>query len=462
MLDRRQFLQSAAASASVATLAGCDPLELVRGTSTKLDIQRASYNVMPNLLTTDMVSLSPDRAPPVLRAKQGAPFTATVTNRLKDYTTMHWHGIRLPNEMDGVPYLTQFPLGKDESFTYTFTPPDAGTYWYHPHCMTMEQMALGLTGALIVDEAEDPGFDDDIVLNLRDFRIGKDGQFKDLFTPRGAARGGTHGNVITANWEQDPVYNATAGGLTRLRILATDTTRIYKLFMPDTSGRIIAMDGHPLAIPMPWPTETEPLILSPGQRVDIALEMPANEGQEINLMGVIAGAPRSLARLRSIGQNAKRQLTDLKPLVPNHVPEPHLIAAEPIEFVFGWSPSGDLPNNGLCGTLGYTFWSVNRLPWPGDASETGPLATLKQGGSYILRLRNESPNIHPIHLHGLTFKPVRSNKREVLPNWTDTALLLKEETLDVALVADNPGDWAFHCHVIEHQKTGLAGYLRVA
>jgi len=84
------------------------------------------------------------------------------------------------------------------------------------------------------------------------------------------------------------------------------------------------------------------------------------------------------------------------------------------------------------------------------------------GGSYILRLRNESPNVHPIHLHGLTFKPVRSNKRTVLPNWTDTALLLKEETLDVALVADNPGDWAFHCHVIEHQKTGLAGYLRVA
>ena len=112
--------------------------------------------------------------------------------------------------------------------------------------------------------------------------------------------------------------------------------------------------------------------------------------------------------------------------------------------------------------MGYTFWSINRTPWPGDASGTGPLAVLKHGKSHILRLRNESPNEHPIHLHGLTFLPIRSNKRAVANNWTDTALLLREETLDIALVADNLGDWAFHCHVIEHQKTGLAGYIRVA
>ncbi len=462
MLHRRQFLQSAAASISAAGLVGCDPLELITPQANNLDIQRAQFNVMPDLITTDMVSLSPDAAPPILRAKQGVPFTATVTNRLPDYTTMHWHGIRLPNEMDGVPYLTQFPLGKDETFTYTFTPPDAGTYWYHPHCMTMEQMALGLTGALIVEEAADPGFHNDIVLNLRDFRLGKDGQFKELFTPRGAARGGTLGNVLTTNWQQNPVYDVQTGGVARIRILATDITRIYKLFLPNARGRIIALDGHPLLTPLPWPTEQEPLILSPGQRVDIAVEMPEREGEELSLMGQIGGRPKSLARLRAVGKPERRRLGELKPLVPNKISEPILKDAETHEFVFGWSPSGDLPNNGFCGTLGYTFWSINRAPWPGDASGTGPLATLKMGGSYILRLRNESPNIHPIHLHGLTFKPIRSNKRTVLPNWTDTALLLKEETLDVALVADNPGDWAFHCHVIEHQKTGLAGYIRVA
>lgn len=86
---------------------------------------------------------------------------------------------------------------------------------------------------------------------------------------------------------------------------------------------------------------------------------------------------------------------------------------------------------------------------------------MKLGKSYVLRLRNESPNAHPIHLHGVSFKLLRSNKRTLPPLVTDTALLLKDETMEVALVADNPGDWAFHCHVIEHQKTGLAGFLRI-
>lgn len=122
-----------------------------------------------------------------------------------------------------------------------------------------------------------------------------------------------------------------------------------------------------------------------------------------------------------------------------------------------------MPNNGICGTLGYTFRSINRKPWPGDAAEgAGPLVELKLGRSYILRLHNESPNSHPIHLHGMAFRPVRSNRRETASNWTDTIPLAKNEVVDCLLVADNPGDWAFHYHVIEHQKTGLPGYIRVA
>ena len=86
---------------------------------------------------------------------------------------------------------------------------------------------------------------------------------------------------------------------------------------------------------------------------------------------------------------------------------------------------------------------------------------MKTGKSYVLRLRNESPNLHPIHLHGLVFLPLKSNLRTLPPLLTDTMLLLKDEVVEISLVADNPGDWAFHCHVIEHQKTGLTGFIRV-
>jgi FtsP/CotA-like multicopper oxidase with cupredoxin domain len=114
------------------------------------------------------------------------------------------------------------------------------------------------------------------------------------------------------------------------------------------------------------------------------------------------------------------------------------------------------PNNGFCGSIEYTFWSINRRPWPGDAAKgIAPVAELKLGKAYVLRLRNSSPNRHAIHLHGLVFRPLRSNKRTLPSNWTDTIVLDKQETIDIGRVADNPGDWAFHCHVIVIRKRGL-------
>jgi FtsP/CotA-like multicopper oxidase with cupredoxin domain len=169
-----------------------------------------------------------------------------------------------------------------------------------------------------------------------------------------------------------------------------------------------------------------------------------------------------LATLRSTGSSLGRDLRELAPLPPSEVPDFDPGASEVIEMVFGWSPAGLKPNYGLCGSWNYTFWSIDREPWPGDAAKgIAPLADLKLGRSYVLRLRNESPNNHPIHLHGQVFRPLRSNKRKLPSNWTDTVLLEKSETIDIGLVADNPGDWAFHCHVIEHQKSGLAGFVRV-
>ncbi|MEO1722693.1 MAG: multicopper oxidase family protein [Pseudomonadota bacterium] len=466
MPTRRQILAGSMATAGVGIAGLGAPL---LAAVSELRIQPARYRLLEETIG-GLVSLSPDAPPPVLRLRQGEPFEVDVSNALDDFTAMHWHGIRVPNGMDGVPYLTQVPFGRDETFRYAFTPEDAGTYWYHPHCMTMDQMARGLTGVLVVEEMEPPGFDSDLALNLRDFRLDGRGQLRERqWSARGAARAGTHGSVLTANWEVTPVYAAPAGGLLRLRLAATDPTRIYRVYLTDAEGaplpepgRIIAIDGHPVREAVPWPTEEAPLLLSPGQRADLALAVPAEEGREIQVFTDRPGPPHLLARLRAEGTDAGRTLAELRPLAPNPLSEPDLAAAKVVEFVFGWSPEESVQDNGFCGTLGYTFWSINREPWPGDAAKgTGPLATLRLGRSYILRLRNESPNDHPIHLHGLTFRPVQSNRRKVAGNWTDTALLLEGETMDVALVADNPGNWAFHCHVIEHQKTGLAGYLRV-
>ena len=91
---------------------------------------------------------------PVHRVRRGQRVVATLENRLNEHTTIHWHGVRLPNAMDGVPWLTQRPVYPGERFTYEFTPPDAGTFFFHPHCNTVVQLGRGLAGVLVVEGDE--------------------------------------------------------------------------------------------------------------------------------------------------------------------------------------------------------------------------------------------------------------------------------------------------------------------
>lgn len=457
-VTRRELLLGSAAGLAIAAGTSLITRRGMAAADLTLPVGGLDHPIVPGTVTRDMMSFATDGPPPVLRMRRGRPFTVDVVNNLAETTVVHWHGLRIDNAMDGVPYLTQAPIDPGQSFRYTLTPPDAGTFWYHPHCNTLEQMGRGLTGLLVVEEDEDPGFDRDLPLNIRDFRLGQDGQFIEFFRARAAARGGTLGTVSTVNWQVEPVYDLPAGGLIRLRLAVTDVTRVGLYEVTGGEAQVIALDSNPLPRPLP----PQGVLLAPGQRADIALRMPDGADEIVTLALRLPQGPQPIARFRPTGNSARRSLMELKPLVANPVAEPDLARAEILEFVFGWSPGGKPPVASICGTLGYTFWSINRIAWEGDTPDPmAPLAVLKQGKPYVLRLRNESPNDHPIHLHGLTFRLLRSDKREILPLLTDTALLQSGETMDVALVADNPGDWAFHCHVIEHQKTGLTGYLRV-
>ncbi|MEM9783363.1 MAG: multicopper oxidase domain-containing protein, partial [Pseudomonadota bacterium] len=175
MLTRRQLLGSAGTVATGAAVGIGWPYAASLAETPDLRIQPARYPLAGGM-TDGLVSLSPNAPPPVLRLRQHRPFEIDVSNAMADYTAMHWHGIRVPNAMDGVPYLTQIPIGEGETYRYAFTPEDAGTFWYHPHCMTMDQMVKGLTGIMVVEEAEDPGFDGDLALNLKDFRLDREGR----------------------------------------------------------------------------------------------------------------------------------------------------------------------------------------------------------------------------------------------------------------------------------------------
>ncbi len=458
MITRRQALKGAlfGGAAVVGGLAGASSLWAVTKRH-DLIARNIDHQLMADTPATKNMFTFGDAMPPVLRVKQGQPFHSRLINKLQEPTTIHWHGMRLPNDMDGVAFLTQHYVYTDDQFDYRFTPQDAGTFWYHPHCNSLEQLSYGMTGLMIVEEDEDPGFDHDIPVNLRDFRLGSDGQFIKLFQPRKSARAGTFGTLRTSNWQPAPVMDVKAGSLVRLRLCVTDVTRIYKLSFPKgTDAKVIAMDGNPvgsIAVNM--------LALGPGQRADIAIRVPDGEGELIELTNFSSSSPWPVLSLRAVGQTLNRDLREVGPLSANPIPQPDLKNAEYIPLEFS-ATAEKRPANPICGSLGFSFWAVNKKAWQG--AERGPLdpvEVLRRNKSYVFEFINRTPQTHPIHIHGMTFQLLRSNKRALAPWWTDTVLVLPDERVQVAVRPDCEGDWLMHCHIIEHQESGMTAFMRV-
>ncbi len=461
ILTRRNLLKASAVAGAygvglgiagkfAGNAAAAEPLTLK---TAKIEANLADGGATKSVLTYGDAGM-----PPVVRMKKGEAFAARLINGIDDPTTIHWHGIRLPNAMDGVPFLTQPYVYTGDHFDYAFTPPDAGTFWYHPHCNTLEQMGHGMTGVIVVENPKDPTFDSEVVLNLRDWRLGSDGQFIAQFRPRDAAKSGTYGTVRTANWQQQPQYDAPSGGLVRLRIAITDVTRIYSFRMEGADATVIAIDGNP--VPQRFPLDL--LQLGPGQRLELAVRMPDSEGAVVKLEDIKGTDPKVLATLRSVGSSLKRDVRDLAPLEGNPVQKADLGSATHLPLILS-STAENTADNTICGSLGYSFWAINKVPWPGDTPDpTAPLAELKLGKSYVINMENVTPHSHPIHLHGMSFTVLSSSTRPVQPFVSDTYLIQPDEKVQLAFVADNPGDWLLHCHIIEHQKTGMTSYVRVA
>jgi FtsP/CotA-like multicopper oxidase with cupredoxin domain len=169
-----------------------------------------------------------------------------------------------------------------------------------------------------------------------------------------------------------------------------------------------------------------------------------------------------------------RRRPDFAPasLLPNRLREPDLAGADRLRLTFSATavaqelvlPDGQTLRyaDGLC-LSDRTFWAINRRSWPEDGQGRlpPPLFDARLGRTLLLELVNTTPHQHPIHLHGHFFK-VLNGRRGAPPHWADTVLLGPKDRVQVAFVADRPGDWMLHCHVIEHQETGMMGIYRVA
>ena len=387
---------------------------------------------------------------PELRFRQGERLRIEVENALAADTTVHWHGIRLPNAMDGVPGVTQKPIGQGARFVYEFDLPDAGTFWYHPHLGSPEQVARGLYGALIVEEREPPAVDRDLVWVLSDWRLDREARIVENFAnPMDASHAGRIGNTVTVNGAIREAFAVRAGERIRLRLVNASNARIYGLEFEGHEPALIALDGHPLA-----PRREARIVLGPGMRADVILDCGGRPGSAHRVIDTFYR--QRAYELLKLQYAAERPLRESFPpvpaLTPNPVARPDVENAERQRIVFGGGMMGAIPSQREHRGL---FWTVNGKPVPEHAHHE-VLMNLRRGASYVLELVNETSWHHPIHLHGHVFRVLGSD------HWADSVLLDPDSRAEVAFVADNPGDWMLHCHVLEHQASGMMALVRVA
>lgn len=437
MISRREFL-----------LAGC-----AAGMSPKLAFGQGSTGPQTQTLKPGAISMDhPDLAQPwqnmlgfngsvpgpEIRLRQGEELRVRLQNGMEDGAAVHWHGVRVPNHMDGVPVLTQNPVPPGAHFDYKFRPPDAGTYWYHSHYVSHEQVGRGLFGALIVEETQPPDVDRDITVFLADFRTGATGAFDpDFVVPSDFSTEGRIGERVLAFCSQRHV---NVGERVRLRFINAAIDRVFDFKLSGGIGAVVAIDGMPL----PSPEALAPMVLAPAQRVDVILDV--TEGIRLDVL--MAGVWKTVGRLSASGESRREARAEIAALQPNDLPMPGRILKHVDILLRGGE--GDLDHGG------FGSWSINGV----SGLPRAPVAGFRRESTGVLTLSNPTAFPHAIHLHGHHFREVLAD--QAYGPLRDTLLVGPHETRPIVCVFDNPGRWLLHCHMLSHSADGMVTWIEVS
>ena len=408
---------------------------------------------------------------PEIRLTAGERVGYRLVNDLPQPTAVHWHGIRIENAMDGAAPLTQAPVPPGEGFDYDFVAPDPGTYWYHSHNRSTEQVARGLAGPLIVEDREpwlgEPGAATrELVLVLDDWLLDRDaGIIEDRWDDlHAASHGGRMGNTVTVNGAAYPELDIQPGERLRLRIINTATDRIMLLSLPYLSPRLIALDGHPVA-----PLEIETLVLGPAQRADVVIDGRIDgETRAGLLLDPGNGEWVEIAEFVHSGETSDPRGSDVRPLPSwGTLAVPDLSDPQRETLLMEGGAMRGMREARFGGeTMDFRELAANGMVWAfnGGANDMDePMFQAAQGRTVRLEMTNRSMFPHAIHLHGHHFTVLsQSGAANIEGDVRDTVLIGADETVEVAFVADNPGQWMIHCHMLSHQKSGMMAWFEVA
>lgn len=409
---------------------------------------------------------------PEIRLKQGETLRVRVRNRLPEGTSVHWHGVPLPNAMDGVPGVTQEPIKAGGQFVYEFRADNPGTYMYHSHSGL--QLDRGLQGPLIVEPEQEPlSYDREYVLMLDDWLDGVEGTPEDTYEKLRSGEGemadmqdmGGMEGMGGGEPEPDvkyPLYlingkppespeeiEVSRGDTVRLRLINSSASTIYRAALQGHRMTVTHADGQPVE-----PITVDSLRIGMGERYDALVE--ADNPGTWQLAATPEGAPRTArAVLRYRGSAAPPPTAGFEPpeLGGRMLSYDMLKAAPGVEGVETGRPDRVVPVT-LKGDEKTYVWTINGQAFPNaDPIEVG------RGERVRFEMENRSMMPHPMHLHGHFFRVDNDTGRGPLK---DTVLVEPKGRLAFDWLADNPGDWAFHCHQAYHQEGGMMRMVKVA
>ncbi|WP_299919576.1 multicopper oxidase family protein [uncultured Roseobacter sp.] len=430
-MDRRTFLLSTGAALALPH-AGLASPSVLRAEPVKAQILPEGDGA------TDMLGFNGSTPGPELRVRQGETLGVRFDNQTSEGSSVHWHGIRLDNAMDGVPGMTQPLVQPGESFDYSFTTPDAGTFWYHSHNRSWEQVARGLYGPLIVEEVNPPRVDHDITVMLDDWRIEETGALMGGFgNMHDFAHAGRMGNYAKSLPSQDSVR---IGDRIRLRLINTATARVFPVRFEGLSGQVVALDGMPLATPRPL----EDFEIAPGQRVDLIGDVTS----AIKFLFILRDDIYEMGSLKIAGENLTPANTPVEALPAPNVLQPKEIPDQSLILKMEGGAMGGRH-------AGDDVWAFNGVSGFKDA----PFARFKRGETAHFELINDTSFAHGIHLHGHHFYEL--NRDGSVGDLRDTSLVQRVASQKISVVFDNPGKWLLHCHMLGHQASGMKTWVEV-
>ena len=445
---------------------------------------------------------------PIIKVKQGSIIFVNFTNNLDMDSSIHWHGLKLNNKYDGVPGLTQDPVKPGQSFLYKLNFPNEGVYWYHSHFREDKQQALGMYGTILVKPKTKNYYnpvDVEVPLTLADVLMVNGGVYPYNNNHENFALMGQYGNVMLLNGQTNYQLNVNTGQVARFFLADTSNARPYNFTIQGHKLKLIGGDSGKYE----HESLVNSIILSPAEReiVEVLFDKPGDykilnvTPEKTYQLGTINVSNQSPSR-PSIAVHANNNssfftLKENKDIIDKIQPYTKYLNGKPdytIDLTVNLKSMANMAHmsgkgeqrckvgNNMCNVE----WNVpsakikmNEISTPATVSwilkdnATGKqlnrtnILEMKLGDIKKIRLYNDPnsahPMQHPIHIHGLRFL-VLDQDGKVNNNlvWKDTVLVPTGSTVDILLVADNPGLWHMHCHIAEHMGAGMETVVKVA